>query len=100
MSRYLFLVLGLAISVANAGEPAPPKTAAQDPQVGDFLSQAFTEACDQAVGEVVLVLVSGFGRRLFARIGYRNRQAKHKKKVTRHGHPPAESATDYASVSG
>ncbi|MBW1245323.1 FKBP-type peptidyl-prolyl cis-trans isomerase [Pseudomonas tolaasii] len=31
MSRYLFLVLGLAISVANAGEQAPPKTAAQDP---------------------------------------------------------------------
>ncbi|OPA96679.1 peptidylprolyl isomerase [Pseudomonas fluorescens] len=31
MSRYLFLVLGLAISVANAGEQAPPKTTTQDP---------------------------------------------------------------------
>ncbi len=27
MSRYLFLVLGLAISVANAGEQSPSKTA-------------------------------------------------------------------------
>ena len=30
MSRYLFLVLGLAISVANAGEPLPSKTNVQD----------------------------------------------------------------------
>ena len=30
MSRYLFLVLGLAISVANAGEPLPSKTTVQD----------------------------------------------------------------------
>ena len=31
MSRYLFLVLGLAIGVANAGEQSPSKTTAQDP---------------------------------------------------------------------
>ncbi|NVZ19170.1 FKBP-type peptidyl-prolyl cis-trans isomerase [Pseudomonas costantinii] len=31
MSRYLFLVLGLAISVANASEQSPSKTTAQDP---------------------------------------------------------------------
>ena len=31
MSRYLFLVLGLAVCVANAGEQAPPKAAAPDP---------------------------------------------------------------------
>lgn len=31
MSRYLFLVLGLAIFSANANEQAPPKTADQDP---------------------------------------------------------------------
>lgn len=31
MSRYLFLVLGLAISVANAGEQLPSKTTAPDP---------------------------------------------------------------------
>ncbi len=30
MSRYLFLVLGLAISAANASEQSPPKTAGQD----------------------------------------------------------------------
>lgn len=30
MLRYLFLVLGLAISVANASEQSPPKTTAQD----------------------------------------------------------------------
>lgn len=30
MSRYFFLVLGLAISVANASEQSPPKTADQD----------------------------------------------------------------------
>lgn len=30
MSRYLFLALGLAISVANANEPAPSKTTAPD----------------------------------------------------------------------
>lgn len=30
MSRYLFLVLGLAISMANAGEQSPAKTTAQD----------------------------------------------------------------------
>lgn len=30
MSRYLFLVLGLAISVANASEQSPPKTTQQD----------------------------------------------------------------------
>ena len=30
MSRYLFLVLGLAISVANAGEQLPSKTTVQD----------------------------------------------------------------------
>ncbi|MBN2979299.1 peptidylprolyl isomerase [Pseudomonas fluorescens] len=30
MSRYLFLVLGLAISVANASEQSPPKTTVQD----------------------------------------------------------------------
>lgn len=31
MSRYLFLVLGLAIGVANAGEQVPSKTTAPDP---------------------------------------------------------------------
>ncbi|AZE91942.1 FKBP-type peptidyl-prolyl cis-trans isomerase [Pseudomonas orientalis] len=31
MSRYLFLVLALAISSANANEQSPPKSAAQDP---------------------------------------------------------------------
>ena len=31
MSRYLFLVLGLAVCAANAGEQSPPKTTAQDP---------------------------------------------------------------------
>ena len=31
MSRYLFLVLGLAIGVANAGEQSPSKTTVQDP---------------------------------------------------------------------
>ena len=31
MSRYLFLVLGLAVCVANAGEQTPPKAAAPDP---------------------------------------------------------------------
>lgn len=31
MSRYLFLVLGLAISVANAGEQLPSKTTTPDP---------------------------------------------------------------------
>ena len=31
MSRYLFLVLGLAIGVANAGEQLPSKTTAPDP---------------------------------------------------------------------
>ena len=30
MSRYLFLALGLAISVANASEPSPSKTTAPD----------------------------------------------------------------------
>ena len=30
MSRYIFLVLGLAISVANASEQSPPKTPSQD----------------------------------------------------------------------
>ena len=30
MSRYLFFVLGLAISVANAGEQSPSKTADQE----------------------------------------------------------------------
>ena len=31
MSRYLFLVLGLAVFAANAGEQSPSKTTAQDP---------------------------------------------------------------------
>ena len=31
MSRYLFLVLGLAVCVANAGEQTPPTAAAPDP---------------------------------------------------------------------
>ena len=52
----------------------------------------------RAVGEIVLSLRRGLGRRLFVRMGHRNRQAKHKKKVTRHGCSPAESATDYASA--
>ena len=56
-----------------------------DLQLGDFLAQAFAQACTHAVGQVVSV-AGGRGR---GGMGQRHKAQQRQKQVTRHGGSPA-----------